>query len=161
MSNDDTNRTHSELLARLSNLIDDIRTLKTQQWQTTYYSLLLSGAMLALTKWNPALFASWHKYAFFSLICLAALGQSYLVIFLQRSFARSLIQFQSHARSLNSLLDELTHIYEEINSHATIKRASLGNQIASSKQFARVFIALGLAGPILVILYSLFEMLDP
>jgi hypothetical protein len=43
MNDDDANRAHSELLARLSNLIDDIRTLKTQQWQTTYYSLLLSG----------------------------------------------------------------------------------------------------------------------
>jgi hypothetical protein len=152
---------HSELLARLRNLIDDTRTLKNQQWQTTYYSLLLSGAMLALTKLDATLLISWHKYVFFGLLLLAAAGQGYLVIRLHVTFGKSLSQYQSHAYSINSLLDRATHLYGEIDSQATIKRDSLRLQHKTSSLFTSIFIALGLAGPVFIFIYSIYKLFDP
>jgi hypothetical protein len=47
MAEDRANRAHDELLMRATNISDDIKLMKTHQWQATYYSLLLSAGAIS------------------------------------------------------------------------------------------------------------------
>ena len=116
-----TSLEHAELLTRAANLNADSKLIKSHQWQATYYSLLSSGGILALLKYDSDLFKKYSQCFLITAIIISVL-QSFIIVFFQGSFARSLRQYQSHGKAINDLLDRKTHIYTKINVDASIKR---------------------------------------
>ena len=88
MPNDQESLEHSELLNRKSILSNDMKLLKNHQWQTTYYSLLLSAAIIGLLKLDP-LFLNGNDIATLLAAYTISLIQFALVLLLQLSFARA------------------------------------------------------------------------
>ncbi len=96
---------HAELLTRTSNLSDDVRLVKTHQWQATYLSLTLSGAMVALLKLDPSTS---------SLVAVVSIVQAALLVAFHISFARNLFKYRTSGYRMNEQLNKITHLYEKI-----------------------------------------------
>jgi hypothetical protein len=153
---------HAELLTRFTSVIGDIGRTKADQWQTTYYSLLLSSGvfalMFALLKGGNAAYLL-KKWLIFSAVIYLSLAQGALVIKFQRSFDKSLRQFRSHAQVINNLLCEITHIYREINEKAEVKDRTASEAEDLSAAYKMGFTFFGLVGPLATLCYSLFKLI--
>jgi hypothetical protein len=103
MSEDKKNREHDELLTRTTNMNDDIKLIKTHQWQATYYSLLLSAGVISFFSLGPV--QSSHLLAAFKLAAIAiSVFQILAIIFFQSSFTCAIHEYRDSGRAIDSLL---------------------------------------------------------
>jgi hypothetical protein len=160
MTEDGKNRSHAELLSRFSNMVSDIAGFKSSQWQTTYYSSVLSGAMLALLNFDHDLLADCTRRAvILTVVVVVSIAQAILTTYFQASLARALEQVRERARAANSLLDVMTHLHSKINQLARLEGDSSAAQATGSKPYTGTFILFGLAEPVVTVGYSIFKLI--
>jgi len=143
---------HAEPLNRSTNLRADTELVKTHQWQTTYYSLLLSAGMFAFLKYDPAFV---HEAQVLGVVMLASMVQFALIAIFQSSFVVSIHEYRKRADVINVLLEDRTHLYRVIDP----VRCTCW-QRAVSVLYAIGFFFFGLAGPALTIVYSFFKLIQ-
>jgi len=140
---------HAELLTRSTNLSSDLRLVKAHQWQTTYYSLLLSAGMFALLKYDPC-FVTTYKHLTLIAVMVASIVQGVFIVIFQSSFVISLCEYRKRANVINVLLQDKTRLYRTIDPKSE-RRA--GPRILNVS-YTVGFFTFGLAGPIATFYYS-------
>jgi hypothetical protein len=147
---------HSELLTRTTNINADIKLAKGNQWQATYYSLLLSGGMFAFINYaEPVARNAW--YVVFPILFYLAIVQAGLVVFLQKSYARSLRMYREEGSGIDRLLNSITGVNSAICEAAKGTRESLLDQTVLTNYYQIVFTIFGVLGPVTVALYSAYR----
>lgn len=93
------NEDHEELLSRLTNITQDIRFAKTQQWRTLYYSLILFAALIAISLNYSPIDSNLKPflYVIASIACVIA-------IYYQVSITDRLILYRKHVKVITNLL---------------------------------------------------------
>ena len=147
------NREHEELLVRTANLNNDIKLIKTHQWQTTYYSLLLSAGIIAflslvpVQKANPICVPQY--FAVFT-----SLLQACAIVSFNVSFCRRLSRYRISGMVHDRLLNRITGVKHHID---RLERRKHGFWDDLQRVFDTLFFFLfGLMGPAACIAYVWF-----
>lgn len=113
---------HAEWLCRMTTLVDDIKSIKNNQWQTTYYNLLLSGGLFAFLKLDDHFWCNENIKTFlpFIVIILSFL-QIVALIFFQCSFAFSLNRYRGLGDKYDDELDKITKLRDKFRKHLLCK----------------------------------------
>jgi len=139
VAEDKLNREHDELLMRTTSINHDIKLVKTQQWQATYYSLLLSAGIIALLNLEPVMGSAVLRTA---AVCVS-IFQMGAVLFFHITFAFALGRYRKSANAIDAMLK--TDIKAMIDARVA-PRVECIEQL-ERYIYAALFIILGLLGP--------------
>jgi len=115
---------HNEIIARLNNLVQDIRFQKEQQWKTAYYNILIYGAIIAIFQFNVEL----SSVLFVVLQVLASIVICIVSIVLfvyQQKHYKTLQEYRQRELIIRNLLMNFVSDFEEIH------RTRIANLIAT------------------------------